>query len=138
MVAILLTYDLHEDPLNNTCFPSIFILYCTQKIYLLKYKINEGMAVARNRAERSQHSTAEASLLRTRGVLKCCRSLPRERLYFCERTYLRRRDEVREFGSSTIVQARTKEAWLELRVSGVDIALRFPTDCFFQIHSAVS
>lgn len=31
MVAILLAYDLHEDPLNNTCFPSIFILYCTQK-----------------------------------------------------------------------------------------------------------
>lgn len=96
------------------------------------------MAVARNRAERSKHSTAEASLLRTRGVLKCCRRLPLERLYFCERTYLRRRDEVREFGSSTIVQARHKQAWLELRVSGVEIALRFLTDCFFQIHSAVS
>lgn len=96
------------------------------------------MAVSRNRAERNKRSTAEASLLRTQGVLKCCRSLPLERLYFCERTYLRRGDEVQEFGSSTIVQARNREAWLELRVSGVEIPLRFPTDCFFHIHSAVS
>lgn len=116
-----------------------FLLYFSytvfKKIYLLKYKINEGLTVARNLAERNKHSTAEASRLKTQAVLKCCKSLPLGRLYFW---YLRRKDKVREFRSSTIVQARNREAWLELRVSGIEIPLRFPTKCFFQIHSAVS
>lgn len=138
MEAILLAHDLHHDPSKAHTFLLYFSYIVFKKIYLLKYKINEGLIVARNLAERNKHSTAEASRLRTQAVLKCCRSLPLERLYFCERTYLRRKDEVREFRSSTIVQERNREAWLELRVSSIEIPLRFPTDCFFQIHSVVS
>lgn len=39
---------------------------------------------------------------------------------------------MREFRSSTIVQARNREAWLELRVSGIEILLRFQLIASFQ------